>query len=158
MPVTAQLMTVEEFCQLPESEAYVAELRNGEVFQLTRPVKRHDARVTRIRQGMQPFANKPGFLREEFTFRPLPEYEVRVADLGLVSWDRWDPLLRFTVPEDSHLLGSPEFIVEVASPSNSAHEVSSATVTQTCQQEGSIPFTVFLGQTMSLAYVFTLWC
>lgn len=179
MPVSAQLMTVEEFCQLPESEAFVAELRNGEVFQLTRPVKRHDARATRIRQGMQPFADKLGFLREKFTFRPLPEYEVRVADLGFVSWDRWDQ-----VPEDAHLLGSPEFIVEVASPSNSAEElqekkhlclssgclefwivypklkqieVATAIATRTYHQEDTILFSVFPGQSMQVAYVFAPW-
>ena len=118
MPAAAAPITAEEFSRLPESEAYILELRNGEVVQFFRPKKRHDDRVYRIRRWLQPFADQAGYLDKEFTYRPLPEYEVRVADLAFVSWDRWH-----SVADDDYLRGAPEFVVEVASPSNSAEEL-----------------------------------
>ena len=113
MPATATLTTFEEFRRLPESEAYILELRNGDVVQVTRPKKRHGERVYRIRRSLQPIADQTGYLKEEFSFRPLPEYELRVADLAYVPWERWN-----RVPDDDYLPGAPDFVVEVASPSN----------------------------------------
>ena len=118
MPATATLTTIEEFRRLPESEAYILELRNGEVVQVTRPKKRHGERVYRIRRSLQPIADQTGYLKEEFSFRPLPEYELRVADLAYVPWERWN-----RVPDDDYLPGAPDFVVEVASPSNTAEEL-----------------------------------
>lgn len=117
MPV-AVAMTVEEFRRLPECGAHILELRNGEVIKVTRPKKRHDDRVYAIRRLLPQDIHEVGYLKEEFSFRPLPEFELRVADLAFVPWGRWDQ-----VEDDDNLHGSPEFIVEGASPSNSAEEM-----------------------------------
>lgn len=118
MPVGAALMTVAEFRQLPEPQAYILELRHGEVVQVTRPKKRHDDRVYRLERDLQPMADRLGYLIKAFAFRALPEYELRVADLAFVPWERWD-----AVGDDDNLAGAPDFVVEVASPSNSAEEL-----------------------------------
>ena len=53
-----------------------------------------------------------------FTFRPLPEHEVRVAGIAYVSRERWEQ----TDPEDN-LRGAPDLVLEVLSRSNTAAEV-----------------------------------
>ena len=59
-----------------------------------------------------------GVVAMEFTFRPLPEHEVRVADIAYVSRERWEQ----TDPEDN-LRGAPDLVLEVLSRSNTAAEV-----------------------------------
>jgi Uma2 family endonuclease len=54
----------------------------------------------------------------EFPFRALPEYELRVADVAMVSRDR----IQQTDPNDV-LHGAPELVIEVLSPSNTASEI-----------------------------------
>ncbi len=170
------MTTVEEFRRLPESEACFLELRNGEVIQVTRPKKRHDVVIYRIRRRLQPFADEIGFFREEFTFRPLAEYELRVADLAFVPWERWD-----RVSDDDNLPGAPDFVVEAASPSNTAEElqekkqicldngcrefwivypkleqieVSTRDETRTYRRGSRIPLTVFAGHELSVDEIF----
>jgi Uma2 family endonuclease len=58
------------------------------------------------------------FVTMEFAFRPLPEYEVWVADVGMVSDQRFR-----TISRDGWLEGSPDLVVEVLSPSNTAQEI-----------------------------------
>ena len=53
----------------------------------------------------------------EFPFRPHPEHELRVADVAWVSRERMNRTL------DGDVLGAPEFIVEVLSPSNTSSEM-----------------------------------
>jgi Uma2 family endonuclease len=118
MPATAGLMTVEEFHRLPDSEAYILELRNGQLVRVTRPKKAHDDRVYRIGRLLRQFADDIGYMKEEFSFRPLPQHELRVADLASVPWERWD-----AVPDNDNLHGAPDFVVEVASRSNTAEEL-----------------------------------
>lgn len=120
MPVTAAtaMMTVEEFRRLPESDTHIVELHHGEVVRMTRPRKRHDDCTHRIQDALSPQARKLGLAAREFTFRPMPEHELRVADFAWVNRDRW----RQTDPDDN-LHGAPEFVVEVVSPSNTADEL-----------------------------------
>lgn len=117
MPV-AGLMTVEEFLNLPDREDVIEELRNGEVVEVTRPKKRHARCVVRLDRLLAPVADPQGFLQQEFSFRPLAQHELRAADLAFVKRERWD-----AVADDDHLPGSPEFVVEVVSPSNTAEEL-----------------------------------
>ena len=51
-------------------------------------------------------------------FRALPEYELRVADVAWISAER----LKNADP-DSHFQGTPELVIEVLPPSNSAAEI-----------------------------------
>lgn len=176
MPVATGLVTVAEFRNLPDSEAYIFELHHGEVVRVTRPKKRHDDRVYRLERRLQPSAEPLGYLTKEFSFRALPEYELRVADLAFVPWERWD-----AVADDDNLAGAPDFVVEVASPSNSAEElqekkqlcldhgcrefwivypkleqvdVSTAAGTRTYRRGETIDLTVLAGQSVDVGSIF----
>jgi Uma2 family endonuclease len=51
-------------------------------------------------------------------FRPLPEHELWAADVAYVSKERWEQI----DPEDN-LVGAPDLVIEVLSPSNTAAEI-----------------------------------
>jgi Uma2 family endonuclease len=133
MATAAGLMTVEEFRRLPERDDVQLELRAGEVVAVTRPKKRHDDCAYRIRRLLETIADPLGFWDREVTFRALPEHEMRVADLAFVSWDRYDA----TDPDDN-IRGAPEFVIEVASPSNSAEELMERR--DLCLENGCVEF------------------
>ena len=115
---TIRLMTVEEFRQLPETEAFYYELRRGEMVPVTRPKARHYKIQQRLQWLLARSAVRLGFVGTEFAFRALPENELRVADVAFVSRDRWDQM-----DPDDNLRGAPELVIEVLSPSNTAAEL-----------------------------------
>ena len=57
-------------------------------------------------------------VRVEMAFRPMPDHEVWQADVGCVSLERDN-----ATADDEYLLGSPELVVEVLSPSNTMDEI-----------------------------------
>ena len=117
--ISIQLMTVEEFRRLPEDSGPVYhELRHGEVVAVPRPKYKHYAIQLRIRDLLADFAHSIGVVGMEFAFRPLPEYELRVADVAYLCADR----MRSIDPEDN-LRGAPDIVIEVLSPSNTASEM-----------------------------------
>ena len=54
----------------------------------------------------------------EVPFRPNPEHELRVADVAWTTVERYD-----NIDDDDNLIGSPEIVVEILSPSNTASEM-----------------------------------
>ena len=90
MAATTGLMTVEEFLQLPETGPFYYELRHGELAQVTRPRKKHDVIQMRLALFLERHAGAAFWVRYEMAFRALPEYELRVADVGAVTMVRWD--------------------------------------------------------------------
>ena len=54
----------------------------------------------------------------ELAFRPVPEFELRAADVAVISQSRWDESDR-----DDNLHGAPELAIEVKSPSNTRREL-----------------------------------
>lgn len=54
----------------------------------------------------------------EMAFRPAPEHEVWQADVACVSAER-----DAATGDDEYLMGSPELVVEVLSPSNTMDEI-----------------------------------
>jgi Uma2 family endonuclease len=111
-------MTVEEFLQLPETEPYYSELHRGELVQVTRPTKEHRVVQKRLERYLFAIATGSFWVEDEFAFRPLPEHELRVADVGAVTMERWD-----NVPMNAVLQGTPELVIEVLSPSNTAGQI-----------------------------------
>jgi len=112
------LMTVDEYCQLPEREDVIQELHWGQVVHLTRPKMKHTRLQYRLVDLLRPLAEGWGTVVTEMPFRALPEYDVRGADVALVSRKRWN-----ATDEDGYLQGSPELVVEVLSPSNTKAEM-----------------------------------
>ena len=116
---TTELMTVEEFRHLPEDDGPVYhELRHGELIEVTRPKYKHYSVQRRLRRLLEKLAPADALVDTEFAYRPLPEYELRVADVAYVGADRE----RSIHPED-HLRGAPELVIEILSPSNTVAEM-----------------------------------
>ena len=116
---TSQLMTVEEFRHLPEDDGPVYhELRHGELVPVTRPKLKHHLIQARLRDRLKALAPFGSFVEYEVAHRALPEYELRVADVAYISAEHW----KKADPEDN-FRGTPELVIEVLSPSNSASEI-----------------------------------
>jgi hypothetical protein len=79
------LVTVAEFRRLPEKHGVYQELRNGEVFSVTRPKYKHYTIQRRIRRLLERLAPSDGLVDTEFSFRALAEHELRVADVVYLS-------------------------------------------------------------------------
>jgi Uma2 family endonuclease len=111
-------MTFSEFDKLPDPEnGEWYELHGGELVRMTRPKLKHSRIQRRLRRLLEAVAK--GYVVEiEVPFRAKPEHEFRVADVAAIAEARWNG-----APEDSYLIGSPELVVEVVSPSNNAEEL-----------------------------------
>jgi Uma2 family endonuclease len=67
------------------------------------------------------FWNIPGRAAEasmELGFRARPDFEYWIADVAVISRERWR-----AIPKDGNLQGVPDLVVEVLSPSNTAWEI-----------------------------------
>ncbi|PWU06919.1 MAG: hypothetical protein C5B51_11250 [Terriglobia bacterium] len=117
MATTTGLMTVEQFRQLPETGPFYYELRHGEAVPVSRPKLKHILIQEQL-HGLLKSAVPEMFVGVEFPFRALSEYELRVADVAIVSANR----IRQTDREDN-LRGAPDLVIEVLSPSNTVAEI-----------------------------------
>jgi Uma2 family endonuclease len=111
-------MTFEEFERLPNPRGGWLELHHGEVVEVAAPKHGHHRRQRRLRRLMEPLADPVGEVELEFAYRPLPEHECWVADVGFVSRERYD-----RIPLDGYLAGAPDLVIEVLSPSNRDAEI-----------------------------------
>ena len=117
--ITSQLLTVAEFRALSlDNGPACYELRQGEIVRMTRPKYKHAVIQRRLRHLLENLAPAEGVVDTEFAYRPLPEHELRVADVAYVSGIREQAI----DPEDN-LHGAPDITVEVLSPSNTAAEI-----------------------------------
>jgi Uma2 family endonuclease len=115
----AHLMTVEEFRQIPRPVGdYDYELHEGRLVPVTRPKLKHHILQSRLRDLLRALAPQGSFVEYEVAFRALPEHDLRVADVGYVSAERWTQ----ADPEDN-IRDAPEIVIEVLSPSNTAREM-----------------------------------
>lgn len=106
------LITVEEYERIPPPEDGWYELHHGELIHVTRPVRRHYDLQRRLRDLLKPTCEARGYLIDiEYAYRPLPDNEVWGADVAAVLLERHERV-------DKWLLGSPELVIEVKSPSN----------------------------------------
>ena len=94
------------------------ELHNGEVVQVTRPKYKHGIIQLQITLLLRRALKGRGRALPEMAFRAKPQHEMRVADVGWVSKAR-----DTGVDRDDHLMGSPDIVIEVLSPSNSIREM-----------------------------------
>lgn len=115
---TTRLMTFEEFDKLPNPSGGRYELRHGEPFLVPPPIHEHHLIQRRLMRMLENAAGDAGEVSMEFGFRPHTEYEYRIADVVFLSNDRWN-----SIPRKGILSGSPELVIEVLSPSNTAAEM-----------------------------------
>lgn len=131
MAATTHLMTVAEFQRLPKSEACYHELRNGEFIQVTRPKLDHVIAQKRILDLLDTL--KAGIAFTKLGFRPLPEHELRVADVAWIANARW-----VTIDPRDHFRGVPDLVIEILSPSKTAAEM--VEKEQICLENGCSEF------------------
>jgi Uma2 family endonuclease len=108
-----RLMTVEEFDRIPNPPGGVYELYHGELVKMAYPKPAHTRGQLRIRRLFENAAGRAGVVKEEMPFRAVAQYECWAADVAFVSTKRWDNM------GDDWLVGAPELVVEIISPSNS---------------------------------------
>lgn len=118
MAALPNLITVEEFRALPESGEFAYELHHGEVVAMTRPRSGHSGIQRRLLLILEQKASNFGLAFIELPYRPVAEFDLRVADVALVSRERWDRL-----DPEADLFGAPELVVEVKSPSNTRRQL-----------------------------------
>ncbi len=138
-----RLYTVEEYELIPDPPGGRYELHHGELVLVTYPVRQHGDLQRRLQDLLQPVARPLGYLvAVEYPFRPLPESEVWGADLACLpqQWHR---------QVEKWLMGSPELVVEVKSPSNTNHELDDKAMT-TLAGDGAIEFWIVDGKTRSV--------
>jgi Uma2 family endonuclease len=118
MSVHTGLITVEEYLKLPDPKEGRTELHHGEVIVMPPPKNGHQDDQDRIQMLLKRLAGREYVVRMEMAFRPTPEYELWVADVGCISSERHK-----NTPKDQYIMGAPELVVEVLSPSNRMYQI-----------------------------------
>ena len=128
-----KLLTVADYERLPDPPGGRYELRHGEAVFARYPVREHKFRQRLLRDLLQPAVKPLGFFVDtEYPYRPLPENEVWAADVACVFAAR-------DQKTEKWLIGSPELVIEVKSPSNTKPELHDRAMT-TLAGEGSREF------------------
>jgi Uma2 family endonuclease len=112
MAALPALITVAQYHQLPD-DGNLYELHHGEVVLVTRPKPKHYKLQIRFVRLLESKLRKFGEVVMELPYRPVAEFELRAADVAVLSRARWD-----AIDPDIDLLGAPELVIEVKSPSN----------------------------------------
>ena len=138
-----RLFTVEEYEQIPDPPGGRYELHHGELVFVTYPVREHGDLQRRLQEILAPAGRRLGYLVAiEYPYRPLPEREVWGADVACVALSRHKGVEKW-------LLGCPELVIEVKSPSNSRVELGDKART-TLAGEGALEFWVADAKTRSV--------
>jgi len=116
---TTRLISFEEFEQLPESDWMRQELHHGELIEVPPPIQRHKRIEHRLQQFLQIAAGPAGVVTTEMGFRPVIGNEYLIADVVFISQEIWD-----AIPPDRYMVGAPELVIEVLSPSNKTKRMS----------------------------------
>ncbi|MGA2119357.1 MAG: Uma2 family endonuclease [Bryobacteraceae bacterium] len=130
--VETAVVTFEEFLNLPDPPSGHLELHHGQV--ITVPPRKHlHAEIQQaLLELLLPFTSDRGFVTNEFPFR-APGHEAWQADVGFVREDR-----RAGITD--YLMGAPDLVVEVLSPSNTVDEISDKM--DVCLTSGCLSFWV----------------
>jgi Uma2 family endonuclease len=118
MAALPDLVTVEQFRQMPDGGEFVYELHHGEVVAMTRPRPRHWRLQKRLYGLLELKLKAFGEVVIEAPFRAVPEFDLRAADVAVISRERWDAM-----DLDDDLRGAPELVIEVLSPSNTPRQL-----------------------------------
>jgi len=136
-------ITVEEYEQIIDPPGGRYELHHGELAFVTFPVRQHKELQRRLRRTLELMPSAEGYIVDtEFPYRPLPENEVWGADVACVSGVRYDAI-------DKWLVGSPELVIEVKSPSNTKAEMHDKAMT-TLAGAGAAEFWIVDAETKTI--------
>jgi len=119
MATLPALITVEQFQERPADKGAVAhELHHGEVVTVTRPKAKHYRLQLRLLDLLRPRAASLGVAGIEMPFRAVAQFDLRAADVAVVSQARWD-----AIDLEDNLRGAPDLVVEIKSASNTWAEL-----------------------------------
>ena len=76
-----------------------------------------------------------GHVSMEFPYRPAPQFELRAADVAVISHSRAD-----AIDENDNLHGAPDLVIEIKSPSNRPGKLSA--LAALCLNNGALEFWV----------------
>ena len=113
MAALPDLITVDQFRQLPDDGNYCYELHHGKAVAMTWP-KPGDWKLRRhvmdlLRRKLSDF----GEAAVAVPYRAVPEFDIRAADVALISRERWNAI----DPEDD-VYGAPELVIQLISASD----------------------------------------
>ena len=179
MSTATQLLTVEEFRSLPDPEdGSRYELHSGELVRMAPPKHRHIFLQVQLRKLLEGVARENFVVHTELAFRATPEHEFRFSDVGVVSWQRFA-----SIDPDDNLMGAPDMVIEVESPSNTSAEldakerlclangcrefwivyptlryvrVATENTTKRYKEGEEIPLQLFPGQSVSVSEIFSI--
>ena len=124
--------TFDEFLNLPDPPSGHLELHHGQVI-LVPPRKHRHAEIQQaLLELLLPLTRGKGLLTIEFPFR-APGHEAWQADVGFVREDR-----RAGITD--YLMGAPDLVIEVLSPSNTVDEINDKM--DICMANGCLSFWV----------------
>jgi Uma2 family endonuclease len=126
-------MSFEEFEQLPDSDWMRQELHNGELIEVPPPVQGHKMIERRLRGLLETAARGAGIAETEMGFRPVIGNEYLIADVVFISREIWE-----AIPRDGYMVGAPELVIEVRSPSNRTPKMRERR--KICLENGCIEF------------------
>jgi Uma2 family endonuclease len=116
---STRLMTFEEFEKLPDDRSgHRYELRHGEPCLVAPPKHDHYMIQQCLVRLLLRHAGDADVVGTEMGFRPRPEHEYWYADVGFLAKLRLEQ-----VPPKGNIGGSPDLVIEVLSPSNTAAEM-----------------------------------
>jgi Uma2 family endonuclease len=110
-------ITVEQFRRMPD-DGRACELHHGEVVVVTRPRAKHYHLQRHFVRLLENRLAGFGQVGMEFPYRPLAEFDLRVADVAMFSQSRYD-----RIDPDDNLRGAPELTIEIKSPSNTDRQL-----------------------------------
>jgi len=134
MPTVATKLTVADYTKSAPPTGGRWELRHGELVPVTFPSGLHYKLQDRLVTLLRSSAGDGWFIGMEIAFRPAPEHELWAADVAAVASNRW------SAAGEDWLSSSPELVIEVLSPSNTATEMLDRE--QTCFRGGCREFWV----------------
>lgn len=111
-----RLLTFAEFEQLPDPREGRYELRHGEPVLMPPPKLHHYDLQRRLRRLLEVAVDGRWEVDIEMAFRPAQEGEFRIADVAMISEERYRH-------GANYIQGAPELVIEVLSPSNTMAEM-----------------------------------
>jgi len=129
MAALPALITVEELRTLDTPDR--CELHHGTIVPVTSPALKHEKMQWHLQQLLQRALGFAWIVPVEFSYRPLPQFELRRGDVVAISRARWD-----AGDPDDNIHGAPELVIEVKSPSNrprQLRELASLCLANGCQ-------------------------
>ena len=128
------LVTFAEFEQMPDVEGFRLELHDGEVVQVPPPKLGHSIIQHNLLNELKVAFGPDVFVGLEVGFR-AGDRTYLVPDVVAVPRQRFR-----SFPRDGYIVGAPEIVIEVLSPSNTVSEMNAKE--QLCLENGTLEFWV----------------